>query len=277
MAAALAESMRLGQHDTTDVLAVSFSSPDLVGHAFGPRSHEVQDLYAHLDRTIGLLLDRLDALVGAEHYVVALSADHGVADIPEQTQRSRHEGGRIDSRVMADLLERRARAALGPGQYVARVNGNDVYFQRETYERLTRMPAAMAAIVKVAADYPGIARVFRKEELQSGAESHDSLLRAAALSYVPRRSGDLILAARPGWIFNSSGTGTTHGSANPDDQRVPLLFFGQGIKPGLYTALATPADLAPTLAALCGIELPRAEGHALRMALATQRAGDARK
>ena len=170
---------------------------------------------------------------------------------------------------MSDLLERRAQAALGPGKYVALVNGSEVYLLREAYDRLARLPAAMDAVVKAAADHPGIARVFRREELQS-AESVDPLLRAAALSYVPRRGGDLILVAKPGWIFNSTGIGTTHGTGSPEDQRVPLLFLGAGIKPGVYPAPVTPADIAPTLAALCRVDLPRAEGHALRIALTTR-------
>ena len=94
------------------------------------------------------------------------------------------------------------------------------------------------------------------------------MLRAAALSYVSGRSGDLVLALKPGWMF--VGAGTTHGSANPDDQRVPMIFMGRGIKRGaVLPTAATPADLAPTLAALCGIDLPKAEGHALGDALAS--------
>ena len=94
--------------------------------------------------------------------------------------------------------------------------------------------------------------MFRSEELRGGAKSKDPLLRAAALSYVPGRSGDLIFATKPGWMISASGT--THGSANPDDQRVPMLFFGRGVKPGSYQEPATPADLTPTLAALVGAD-----------------------
>jgi predicted AlkP superfamily pyrophosphatase or phosphodiesterase len=92
-------------------------------------------------------------------------------------------------------------------------------------------------------------------------KSSDALIRAASLSYVSGRSGDLILAAKPGWMFST--TGTTHGSATDDDQRVPLLLMGHGIKPGTYLQRVTPADIAPTLATLAGTSLPRAEGHPL--------------
>jgi arylsulfatase A-like enzyme len=112
---------------------------------------------------------------------------------------------------------------------------------------------------------PGVARVFSADELAAGTSSSDSQLRAAALSFLPSRSGDLVVSPRPGWMF--AGNGTTHGSATADDQRVPVLLYGYGIKPGRYDGAATPADIAPTLASLAGVALPNAEGHPLKEAL----------
>ena len=257
--------MALGKRDTTDVLAVSFSSPDLVGHAFGPRSQEVQDMYAHLDITLGALLDRLDALVGPDGYVVGLSADHGVTDIPEQLRQSGRDGGRLSQRGLADLVEARAQAAAGPGRYLAALSGSRMYFEPGMYEKLTAVPGAIEAVIKDLTAQPGIARAFRSEELAAGTNANDSLVRAASLSYVKGASGDVTLALKPGWMFTA--TGTTHGSANADDQRVPVIFFGHGIKPGRYRESATPADIAPTLAALTGITMPSADGRVLRSAL----------
>ncbi|PYR29390.1 MAG: hypothetical protein DMF92_12060 [Acidobacteria bacterium] len=264
-AAALVESLQLGKHGGIDVLGVSFSSPDLVGHAFGPRSQEVQDMYAHLDRTIGTLLDRLDVLVGRDEYVVGLTSDHGVTPIPEQLEKAGEDAGRFNLAAMIDAVEERARAALGPGKHVAVMSGNDLYFETGVYEALRAKPGALDAVVEALASRPGVARVFRSEQLRDAVHAADPLLRAAALSYFPGRSGDLILAAKPGWM--SAGSGTEHDSANPDDQRVPILFMGRGIKPGEYSQPATPADVAPTLAAVCGITMRQAEGHVLREAL----------
>jgi hypothetical protein len=265
MAASLAESMQLGKRDGTDVLAVSFSSPDLVGHAFGPDSQEVQDLYAQLDHTVGALLDRLDALVGPDEYVVALSADHGVTNIPEQWRRRGKEGGRIDTRALANVLDLRMQVALGPGRHVVRVNGNDVYFAPGVYAQLAGRSGAIQGLVGTLTSQPGIAQVFSTDDLRGGKTSADPLLKAAAASYVPGRSGDFVIVPKPGWMFAASGT--THGTANPEDQQVPILLFGRGIKPGRYAEAATPADVAPTLALLCGITMPQAEGRALRSAL----------
>ena len=263
---AMTESLRLGGDDDTDFLGVSFSSPDLVGHAFGPHSQEVQDIYAHLDITIGALLDRLDALVGRDRYVVALTADHGVALVPERAAASRNEAGRMNTSRIAEAIERTAQAAVsGSGPFIARVNSSDIYFTEGTYEKLSKAPAALDAIVAALAAQPGVARVFRREQLLGGGSSSDPALRAAALSYVPRLGGDLVFTVKPGWVYIAAGT--THGTANPDDQRVPVLVMGRGVRPGEYREAVTPADIAPTLAALVGISMPRAEGRALDAAL----------
>jgi len=267
-AAALVESLQLGRHEGPDVLGIGFSSPDILGHSFGPRSREVQDMYAHLDDTIGTLLDRLDVLVGRNQYVVALTSDHGVATIPEQLRRSGQKGGRVSAATIRDTLERAAQAAGGPGTYIARVGAaNEVYFEPGMYDRLRARPAALKMVIKQLEAQPGIARVFRREQVRDAAASRDVLLRAAALSYVPQRSGDLLLAMEPGWTF--AGIGTTHGSANLYDQQVPIILMGPTVKAGEYREAATPADIAPTLAAMSGIDMPRAEGHVLRSALTT--------
>lgn len=264
-AAALVQSLQLGRHSGTDVLAVSFSAPDAVGHAFGPRSQEVQDTFAHLDRTLGTLLGKLDTLVGRGQWVAALTADHGVTPIPEQLVAQGKDAGRISSSTVRNVVEQRLRAALGDGRYVALAASNDLYFEWGVYERIQGSPAVLASVIEAITSVPGVQKVFRSEDVRGAASSPDPLLRAAALSYVPGRSGDLIIVTKPGWIF--SATGTTHGSASPDDQRVPIIFLGRGIKPGRYYQSATPADIAPTLARLCGITLSRVEGRALTVAL----------
>lgn len=265
-AGALVESLRLGKHEGSDVLGVGFSSPDLVGHAFGPDSQEVQDLYAHLDRTLDALFDRLDTLVGRNQYVVVFSSDHGVAPAPEARRKAKEDAGHLIPTKLKAMVERVARSVGGPGHYVAQVTGNDVYFQRGMYDKLRARPGALAAVIQQLEKQPGIARVFHAEQLRDGAASPDELLRAAALSHIPRTGGDLVLVPKSGWTHGPRGT--SHGTANPYDQQVPLIVMGPGIKPGEYREAATPADIAPTLAALFDISLSHAEGRVLRSALA---------
>jgi predicted AlkP superfamily pyrophosphatase or phosphodiesterase len=265
-AASLVDNLQLGRHDATDVLGVSFSSPDLVGHAFGPDSQEIHDMYAHLDQTIGALLDHLDSAVGRGNYAVALSADHGVTPIPEQLTARGLDAGRLDPNRLHDLVEAKARDAAGPGDYVVTVTGNDIYLAAGMYEKLAAKKGAVDAVLDALRHAPGIEAAFSRDEVRRGIASKDRLLHAAALSYVDGRSGDLIIAPKHGWMFFA--TGATHGTASDDDQRVPIILFGAGIRHGVFSTVATPADIAPTLAALCGITLPKAEGRPLQDALA---------
>jgi predicted AlkP superfamily pyrophosphatase or phosphodiesterase len=259
-ASSLVKAMELGKHEGTDVLAISFSTPDMVGHGFGPRSHEVQDLYARLDLTIGALFDELDAVVGKGQWVAALSADHGVTPIPEQLVAEGKDAGRISGGALIDAVNQALRPVLGEGRHLTALSTNDLYFAPGVYDKLRRTPAAFSAAMAAIMARPGIQRVLRSEDVSGGEKSSDPLLRAAALSYFPGRSGDLIIAMKPGWMISANGT--THGSANPDDQRVPVMFLGAGIKHGIYQEPATPADLAPTLAAVLGLSL-KTEGHPL--------------
>jgi type I phosphodiesterase/nucleotide pyrophosphatase len=267
-AADLVDALQLGRHEGTDVLAVSFSSPDRVGHAFGPDSWEIHDTYARIDRTIGSLFDRLDRGVGRGRWVAALTADHGVTSIPEQLKAAGKDAGRMSTSSIVNAVEDVLRPKLGSGRHVALASGNDLYFEPGVYDALHASPPLLDAVVAAASAVPGVQKVFRSEEIRDAAAARDPLTRAAALGYVLGRSGDLVIAPKPGWMF--SGVGTTHGSATPDDQRVPILFLGRGVRPGRVDQPATPADVAPTLAAICGISMPDAEGRALTSAFVSR-------
>ncbi len=270
MAAAAVDALKLGQGASTDFLAVSFSALDEIGHPMGPHSHEVQDILAHLDRDLGELFAHLDAKVGRGNYVVAFSADHGVAPIPEQSVRDGLGGGRVSSGAIRRRINQLTGDSIGDASAVAAMIDGDISFTAAANEKLRKKPEALDAIVREIEATPGVSRVFRPEELRPLTQTPDPVLRAASLSYVPGRSGDLIVALKPYFIFGEpTGGGTTHGSANLYDQRVPLMFYGMGIHPGMYLSNSSPADIAPTLAYLCGITLARVDGHLLTDAIAT--------
>jgi predicted AlkP superfamily pyrophosphatase or phosphodiesterase len=266
MAEASIDALRLGQRDAVDYLGISFSALDIVGHGFGPRSHEVQDVLVRLDRTIGSLLDHLDKAVGPDQYVVALSADHGVAPIPEGSAIADGSAGRVDARQVTARVEEALKQGLGgEGPYVERLVFTDLYLKPGVVEKLVAAPKIYESLLEAIRQGPGVLDAFRGDELSAKRSSKDPAARAAALSYFPGRSGDVIIVPKPGWM--NSPTGTTHGTSNEYDQRVPILFMGPGIKAGEYSQAATPADIAPTLAALVGITLPEADGQPLRQAL----------
>jgi predicted AlkP superfamily pyrophosphatase or phosphodiesterase len=265
MAEAAVDEMHLGTEDRTDFLGVSFSMMDAVGHGFGPKSHEVQDVLVRLDATIGRLLDHLDKKVGAANYVVALSSDHGVADLPEQVPGA----GRQSMAGVRQAIESVLKPAFGgEGPFIAAVSGGEVYFKPGVYERLKGAPATLKAVIAAVSAMSGVSRVVTSDEVSTAAarESKDRYIRAVALSYFPDRSGDLFVIPKENWLFVS--TGTTHGSLYEYDQRVPVLLYGAGIRSGSRREAATPADLAVTIASLVGVTLPSPDGRVLTEALA---------
>jgi arylsulfatase A-like enzyme len=147
------------------------------------------------------------------------------------------------------------------------MNGGDVYFKPGVYDRLKQNPAALAAVSDAVLKIPGVARVITSDEIATTAarSSKDPLIRAAALSYFPDRSGDLTIVPKENWIL--AGAGTTHGTAYPYDQHVPVILFGAGIRPGVYHDAVMPADIAPTLASMIEVRLPSPDGHVLKAAL----------
>jgi hypothetical protein len=156
---------------------------------------------------------------------------------------------------------------------VARITGSDVYFVPGVYEKLLHDHAAMQAVLDAALAQPGVAAVYRAEEVAGRPATQSPTLRAFANSYFPARSGDLFILPKPYWLMDGTPAGKTrsygtgHGVPYNYDQHVPVLLMGFGIQPGQYFQPVTPADIAPTFAALCGITLSSRDGHILAEAL----------
>lgn len=273
IAGAAIDGMKLGQVTGTDYLAISFSALDVVGHDFGPRSHEAQDLLLKLDETIGKLLDQLDRRVGRDRYVVALTADHGVAVIPEQATRDGKDAGRINMAQLMAVGDEVVSRRFGNGRWVATEAYSEYYFRGSVFDRIAADAALLTELKRALGAVPGVDRVYDRNEIAGLAHSTDPVASATAASYFPARSGDLLIVPKVNWIFASDdksvipGNATTHGSAYPYDTQVPLVLFGAGINPGRYDAPASPADLAPTLARLAGVRMPGATGRVLEEAL----------
>lgn len=274
LAIASIDALKLGQGRGTDFLGISFSALDLVGHDFGPASHEVQDTLIRLDRTLGTLLSHLDRAVGSGQYVVALTSDHGAAPIPEQAASAGLDAGRLDAAAVRQAAQKALEAALGAGTYTVRSQYSDLILEPAVVEKLRRDPRAAEEVLRALEAVPGVGAAFVAEQLDSHAAAGDRDARAALLSYYPGRSGDLIVMPKPYWFFVTAdgtpqpGSATSHGTIYGYDQQVPVMLYGRGIKPGEYSRAVTPADIAPTLAYLCGVTLADADGEVLVEALA---------
>jgi predicted AlkP superfamily pyrophosphatase or phosphodiesterase len=267
------DSLGLGKSGATDFLGVSYSSVDYVGHTFGPRSREIQDILVRLDKDLGELFAFLDKKVGAGNYVVALSADHGVAPIPVDMQKTGVDAGVLSLPELQARIEKALEPMNYPKPVVARMAGNELYFSEGVCGRLKADPAAMKAVLDAISTMPGVAAVYRAEDLGNGTTPIAQTRKAAVLSYFAGRSGDLYVLQKPYWLLDSSPeggkrvTGTSHGTPYNYDQHVPVFFMGYGIQPGEYFESVTPADIAPTLAGLTGVTLATRDGRVLAEAL----------
>jgi predicted AlkP superfamily pyrophosphatase or phosphodiesterase len=265
LAMALTEELRLGRQSGTDLLALGFTSLDTVGHAFGPRSHEVQDVLVRLDALLGRMFALLDKRVGQDRYVVALSGDHGVALIPEQATALGLDAGRVSTTAIRQAVEGALTKILGAGTYVANITPPYVYFAPGVLDRIRAQPEAARAVERAIRSVPGIQQVHWADAIASAGSTDDVTLQAFRRSYFAGRSGDLAFVVKPNWIPQAAGT--THGTVHAYDTRVPLLLMGAGIRAGTYRIAASPADIAPTLASLVGVTLPKADGRVLVEAL----------
>jgi predicted AlkP superfamily pyrophosphatase or phosphodiesterase len=273
LAEAAVDSLGLGKGGATDFLAVGYSPVDHLGHAFGPRSWEIQDLLVRLDKDLGELFAFLDKKVGAGNYVVALSADHGVAPVPVDMQKTGVDAGVLSLPELQERIETAVEPLNYPKPALARLAGNELYFSEGVYARLKGDSVAMKAVLDAISTVPGVAAVYRAEELGNGTTPIGQTRRAAVLGYFAGRSGDLFVLQKPYWLMDGSAegtkryTGTGHGTPYNYDQHVPVIFMGFGIQPGEYFEPATPADIAPTLGALTGVTLATRDGRVLAEAL----------
>lgn len=265
MAAGLSDAFQLGRRDATDFLGVSFSSTDTVGHPFGPASRELEDTAARQDDVLGALISYLDDKVGRQRYVLALSADHGVADVPVTRGAGRIAQEDVRDRI-EEILIGRFGPAPGNGRYVAS-STDFVRFADGIFDRVRKDAGLMTAIERGVIAIPGVERVLRKDQLSE--RSSDPIVRAAALTNFDGRSGDLIIVAKPNWPLSGriAAEAGSHGAPYDYDQRVPVILFGGGIRAGRYDRAITPADIAPTLARVAGVQMPKAEGRVLAEAL----------
>jgi predicted AlkP superfamily pyrophosphatase or phosphodiesterase len=256
LAARLALGARAG---ATDLLCVSFSSPDYVGHRYGPESQEAADEAMRVDGVIERLLAALDAKVGKGRWWLALTADHGAAPVAEWAARVGLDAGRVQASDVKAALE-------GAVPVEAVTEGNVYLAARESHPvaRRAHEDAARDALLAM----PGVLRAFTRTQLLEGNVSDDEVGRGAVRSFEASRSGDVVFVLRPYWVWEGPVPGTSHGQPWRYDARVPLLLTGPGVRPGLRLEPASPVDLAATFAALLHVTPPAGcEGRVLSEAL----------
>jgi len=244
----------IGRGPHTDVLAVSFSATDAVGHAYGPDSREAHENQIRLDETLGWFLDSLYRLRDSSTIVVALSADHGVQPIPALARRRGEATGNQGLIVsLRDVVAsfRTGMAAAGIDSLAFVYGGEMVDFDQGKLGT-ARADSLMSAFREQVLRVPGVARVDRVRDVVRADFAVDPIARRWAHQVSPESGIDLVITlTRYSYWFSGYG-GATHGSPHDQDAHVPIIFYGPGTRPGRHTEFARTVDIAPTLAALLG-------------------------
>jgi predicted AlkP superfamily pyrophosphatase or phosphodiesterase len=249
-------SEQLGTRNFTDLLTVSFSSNDYVGHRYGPDSPEVREAALATDRLLEKLFQAVDRRVGAGNYLVVFTADHGVAPVPEVNVARKMPGGRLDPATIRSAIERALVKKYGAADWVAGSWDLAVYLNPGLIARLKLDPAEVESeAARAIQALPHISRVYTLEDMKRGWGVRDSVSRKVANGYHLRRGPDLELIPDPYWIVGT-GNGTGHAAPYSYDTHVPVIFLGAGIRPGLYHTPVAVNDIAPTLATMLEIETP---------------------
>ena len=245
----------LGKSPKTDFLTVSFSSTDYVGHSFGPNSIESEDTYLRLDKDIAEILTTLDNTLGKDNYLVFLSADHGVADVPGFWQSQKLPSGVFNTSDSMKEIKSALKIAFGEGEFIRATDNSQIYLNENIMREKKISYAQIHEVVRQT--------LLKREDVADVIDLHNlanSTLPEYQIKYVknglnPRRSGDIMIVLNPSW-FEGRMQGTTHGSLYRYDTHVPLLFYGWKVKTGETTIRTNISDIAPTVADFLNILEP---------------------
>ena len=260
----------LGRRDATDILIVSFSSNDHAGHRWGPDSPQVRDLSVRTDRVLGTFLELLDSSVGLEDVLIVFTADHGVAPVPEVQRKRGMPSGRLIEKEIFARLDARLDREYGAGDWIIGASGPSPYFD---HALIAERDLDLAEVRRVAAgelrNIPRVLRVYTYDGLAAGRTPVDHIDRRVINGFHPERGADLYFVLEPYWMFGRDGT--THGSPHHYDSHVPLILMGAGIRTGRYRNNIAAFDIAPTLTAILGVDVPSGStGRVLTEALALE-------
>ena len=252
-AAILAEN--LGKGKATDFLAISFSSPDYIGHSFGPNSWEMVDDYVKLDDELGKMFAFLDKQLGVGNYTAFLTADHAVAHIPAFMKENKLPGGTVDDEAIMKGMNKQLKEIFAADSLVVSTYNYQITLNHSSIKRNSLDKEKITEwIINYLQKVDGIAQVFAIDEMME-TPINKTLKEMLVNGYYPTRSGDIQIVFKPGYI-DGGKTGTTHGLWAPYDSHIPLLWYGWGIKKGSSHKEVYMTDIAPTLAALLKIQMP---------------------
>jgi predicted AlkP superfamily pyrophosphatase or phosphodiesterase len=258
MAIAAIKGEQLGKDDITDFLAISFSSPDYVGHQFGPMSIEVEDTYLRLDKELAELLSLFETQFKNDEVLIFLTADHGAVNVPQYLIDNNIPAGYFDMKSAAKELKEKCKTQFGVDSLIRNISNSHVFldYKRISANKLnqTKIENAIASWLLA---YKGVAQTLTRNSLES-TKFDEGIASIIQRGFNQNRSGDILFTLESGWIMSGYSTGTTHGSPYQYDTHVPLLWYGAGITKGETKSKIVIPDIAATLSVMLNIQAPSA-------------------
>lgn len=246
---------QLGKDEFTDILAISFSSPDYAGHQFGTHAIEMQDMYLRLDLELADLIRQIENEVGKGQVLFFLTADHAAIPNPQFLLDRKIPAGIFNITQVKDSLVRYMNSRYGMQSWILALEDDQVYLDHQLLSKnKLDYEEVCDDLAKVLLGFDGVAYTLTASDLQKG-EFTFGIRSLVQKGFYPKRSGDVVLMLEPG-LIEYKAKGSTHGSAYTYDTHVPLIFYGAGISKGITTRFVEITDIAPTLAQMLGIQPP---------------------
>jgi len=258
-ARAAIEGEQLGKDDVPDLLLVSFSSTDYVNHQYGPYSWEAQDTLLRVDRALAELVQAAERAAGGRaNLLVVVTADHGIAAVPEEWAAHGVAAVRVNPAAVAQAMGKELSGKFG-GEITAQVEALDVFLAGKGYPSKDP-PAVRRAAAAWLSKQPGVAVAVARDDVEATGDLR-GYGRSLRIGYYPDRSGDVLFVPKPFFVWDPEAVGTDHGSPYAYDNQIPLVFAGHGVKAGYYAQDVSLIDVAPTVATILEMGAPaQAEG-----------------
>jgi predicted AlkP superfamily pyrophosphatase or phosphodiesterase len=255
LALACLKAEQLGKGKQTDMLCISFSSTDYVGHSYGPRSVEIEDVYLRLDKDLEELINSLNTTLGKDNYVIFLTADHGACDVPAHLMDLKIPGGYIVQEELTKTVKTFCQNQYGDS-LVSSITNQQIFLNES---KIALMNLNKFSVEHTLANYmlsiKGVAEAYPSEVLKFENYTDGTFKYLIQKGYNHVRSGNVAFSYNPAWM-EYHNKGTTHGASYSYDTHVPLLFYGMGIPKGSSVKKVNIVDIAPTISLMLHMSFP---------------------
>ncbi len=250
----------LGDDEFIDLLTISFSSPDIIGHAFGPQSIEIEDTYIRLDLEVAQLIASLNERIGKENYTLFLTADHAAAQVPSYLKDHKIPTNYFETDRFLEELKAHLNSSLGQGRWLLNYSNQQIFLNHALIaSKNLETDLVLDEIKTFALSFKGVANALSSSQLQHPLPS-DQFAFMAQRGWNPLRSGDMVIQFLAGWM-EYGHQGTTHGSSYNYDSHVPIIFYGFGINQGVELEPVEITQIAPTISIVTSTAFPMLSDH----------------